>query len=72
MGNNKPEVITRVEKHLWTTLLNIASGVPVIDGLQLFLEQFKNIEAEVDPKNLCLDWFGKGKSICLCYSPPFH
>lgn len=65
MGNKKPEVLATVERQLWTTLLNIASGVSVIDGLHTFLEQYKKIEAEVDPKLLNVDWFARGKSISV-------
>ncbi|MDT7543772.1 MAG: hypothetical protein QOE33_3685 [Acidobacteriota bacterium] len=63
MGNKKPDVLATVEKQLWTTLLNIASGVSVLDGLQTFLEQYKKIEAEVEPKLLNIDWFARGKSV---------
>jgi hypothetical protein len=68
MGNNKPVLLTRVESQLWSTFLNIASGVPALEGLKTFSEQFKKIEAE-DSKNLNLDWFAQGKSSIFSYCP---
>ena len=65
MGNHKPPALTRVEHYLRHTLLNIAAGVPALEALQTFLEQFKEVKAQ-NSKILNLDWFARGKYKFLC------
>jgi hypothetical protein len=61
LGNEKPEFLLRVERSLWTTLLRIASGAPVVPELHVFLGTYTNLSQLYTADNRNTDWFAGRK-----------
>jgi hypothetical protein len=61
LGNDKPEVLSQVERLLWQSLLRIASGATIPREIQRFLAAS---EASLAGQgNVGADWFHSGKLI---------
>jgi hypothetical protein len=62
LGNNKPKALSSIERELWASLLAIASGVPITEGLQTFLDFYDSLRRESRVEDLVLGWFGQGNN----------
>ena len=50
-----------MEKALWSSLVSIASGLSILEGLNKFLDSYHDIRDSYTQMSLSLDWFSRGK-----------